>query len=149
MLNWADFYSRNDAPKRYKGMVDKRMNTFIQATKVEYVYAETADGSQVKIKKNDLIREKLYYVGINQELDLGINISALLVIKATHITGSISVVESRNNSTAFTLISNPNDIYVYEKEEPGKFCIYKTETYGNIKVKNMTDTPSSLIISML
>lgn len=130
-------------------MADKRMNEFALVTEVEYVYAETADGSQVKIKKNDLIREKRYYVDINQEVDLGFNLSALLVIKATHITGSISVVESRDNSTAFTLISNSNEVYVYEKEEAGKFCIYKTETYGNIKVKNMTDTPSSLIISML
>lgn len=130
-------------------MADKKMNEFTQATEVEYVYAEAADGSQVKIKKNDLIRKQLYYVDINQEIDLDINISALLVIKATHITGSISVVETNNNSTSFTLISNTNDIYVYEKEEPGKFCIYKTEKHGNIKVKNMTDTPSSLIISML
>lgn len=29
MLNWADFYSRNDAPKRYNGMVeDIRLNEF-------------------------------------------------------------------------------------------------------------------------
>ena len=42
-------------------MADQRMNEFAPATEVEYVYAEAADGSQVKIKKNDLIREKQIY----------------------------------------------------------------------------------------
>ena len=35
-------------------MADKRMNQFTPATNMEYVYAELADGSQVKIKKSDL-----------------------------------------------------------------------------------------------
>jgi hypothetical protein len=37
-----------------QGMADKRMNQFTPATNMEYVYAELADGSQVKIKKSDL-----------------------------------------------------------------------------------------------
>lgn len=54
MLNWADFHGRFDAPKMYMDMADKRMNQFTPATNMEYVYAELADGSQVKIKKSDL-----------------------------------------------------------------------------------------------
>ena len=46
MLNWADFHSRNDAPKMYKDMAEKRMNEFQQVVDAEYVYAEAADGSQ-------------------------------------------------------------------------------------------------------
>lgn len=38
----------------YMDMADKRMNQFTPATNMEYVYAELADGSQVKIKKSDL-----------------------------------------------------------------------------------------------
>ena len=37
-------------------MADKRMNQFTPATDMEYVYAELADGSQVKIKKSDLAK---------------------------------------------------------------------------------------------
>lgn len=33
---------------------DVPMNTFTPATDAEYIYAEAADGSQVKIKKSDL-----------------------------------------------------------------------------------------------
>lgn len=39
-------------------MVEKKdvpMNTFTPATDAEYIYAEAIDGSQVKIKKSDLI----------------------------------------------------------------------------------------------
>ena len=35
-------------------MADKRMNEFQQVADTEYVYAEDVNGSQVKIKKNDL-----------------------------------------------------------------------------------------------
>lgn len=35
-------------------MADKKMNAFAPVADAEYVYAEAADGSQVKIKKDDL-----------------------------------------------------------------------------------------------
>ena len=44
------------APKRYKGMTDKKMNEFTPATDAAYVYAELGDGSQIKIKKDDLAK---------------------------------------------------------------------------------------------
>ena len=123
-------------------MADIKMSDFTQATEIEYVYAEAADGSQVKIKKNDLIREKQFYMGVNQEIDLGFNTSALLCIKAPQLTGSLAVVMSFSNSVYFSEISNNNDVYVFTKDIPGKVCIYKTEEYGNIKVKNLTNDPS-------
>lgn len=130
-------------------MADKRMNTFTQATEVEYVYAEDTNGSQVKIKKNDLIREKYFYMEVNQEIDLGFNTSALLCIKAPQITGSLAVVLVTSNSVYFSEISNNNSVYVFTKDIPDKVCIYKTEEYGNIKVKNLTNAPSFLIISII
>ena len=130
-------------------MADQRMNEFAPATEVEYVYAEAADGSQVKIKKNDLIREKQIYMEVNQEIDLGFNTSALLCIKAPQLTGSLAVVLAFSNSVYFSEISNNNDVYVFTKDTPGKVCIYKTEEYGNIKVKNLTNAPSFLIVSIL
>lgn len=48
------FTTTSSAPKMYMDMADKRMNQFTPATNMEYVYAELADGSQVKIKKSDL-----------------------------------------------------------------------------------------------
>lgn len=36
-------------------MTDKRMNEFQQVTDAEFVYAEDANGSQVKIRKSDLL----------------------------------------------------------------------------------------------
>ena len=130
-------------------MADQRMNEFAPATDIEYVYAEAADGSQVKIKKNDLIREKQIYMEVNQEIDLGLNTSALLCIKAPQLTGSLAVVLAFSNSVYFSEISNNNDVYVFTKDIPGKVCIYKTEEYGNIKVKNLTNDPSFIIISIL
>lgn len=48
-------------------MADKLMNEFTPATDIEYIYAETADGSQVRIKKSDLIgtlfEDRGYYEG--------------------------------------------------------------------------------------
>ena len=130
-------------------MADQRMNEFAPATEVEYVYADAADGSQVKIKKNDLIREKQIYMEVNQEIDLGFNTSALLCIKAPQLTGSLAVVLAFSNSVYFSEISNNNDVYVFTKDTPGKVCIYKTEEYGNIKVKNLTNAPSFIIVSIL
>ena len=130
-------------------MADQRMNEFAPATEVEYVYAEAADGSQVKIKKNDLIREKQIYMEVNQEIDLGFNTSALLCIKAPQLTGSLAVVLAFSNSVYFSEISNNNDVYVFTKDTPGKVCIYKTEEHGNIKVKNLTNAPSFIIVSIL
>lgn len=52
------------APKMYKDMAEKRMNEFQQVVDAEYVYAEAADGSQVRIKKSDfmeLLRAELGY----------------------------------------------------------------------------------------
>ena len=137
------------APKKYTSMADKRMNTFTQAAEVEYVYAEDTNGNQVKIKKNDLIREKYFYMEVNQEIDLGFNTSALLCIKAPQITGSLAVVLVTSNSVYFSEISNNNSVYVFTKDIPDKVCIYKTEEYGNIKVKNLTNAPSFLIISII
>ena len=48
----------------YKDMAEKRMNEFQQVVDAEYVYAEAADGSQVRIKKSDfmeLLRAELGY----------------------------------------------------------------------------------------
>ena len=36
-------------------MADKRMNEFTLAANGTYIYAEAADGSQVKLKKSDLV----------------------------------------------------------------------------------------------
>ena len=98
-------------------MADIMMSDFTQTTEIEYVYAEAADGSQVKIKKNDLIREKQFYMGVNQEIDLGFNTSALLCIKAPQLTGSLAVVLAFSNSVYFSEISNNNDVYVFTREK--------------------------------
>lgn len=136
-------------PLKVQVMADIKMSDFTQTTEIEYVYAEAADGSQVKIKKNDLIREKYFYMEVNQEIDLGFNTSALLCIKAPQITGSLAVVLVTSNSVYFSEISNNNGVYVFTRDQPDKVCIYKTEEYGNIKVKNLTNAPSFLIVSIL
>lgn len=51
-------------------MADKRMNQFTPATDMEYVYAELADGSQVKIKKSDLLNGTFQNKGtVDKSLD--------------------------------------------------------------------------------
>lgn len=42
---------------------DIKMNSFAQATDAAYIYAEAANGSQVKIKKSDLLSEVFQYRG--------------------------------------------------------------------------------------
>lgn len=47
--------------------LDVPMNTFTPATDAEYIYAEATDGSQVKIKKSDLIsllKNRFSYVDV-------------------------------------------------------------------------------------
>ena len=40
---------------------DIKMNSFAQATDAAYIYAEAANGSQVKIKKSDLFTSVFAY----------------------------------------------------------------------------------------
>lgn len=42
---------------------DIKMNSFAQATDAAYIYAEASNGSQVKIKKSDLLSEVFQYRG--------------------------------------------------------------------------------------
>ena len=42
---------------------DIKMNSFAQATDAAYIYAESSNGSQVKIKKSDLLSEVFQYRG--------------------------------------------------------------------------------------
>lgn len=130
-------------------MADRMMNQFPIVDNASYVYVELADGTQGKIKKSDLIHEKSFFMEINKEIDLGFNISALLCIKSPQITGMLAVVLAINNSIYFTEVSNTNTVYSFEKDVPNKVCIYKTEPFGNIKIKNLTNTDSSLIISIV
>ena len=44
---------------------DIKMNSFAQATDAAYIYAEAANGSQVKIKKEDLLGA-LFQSGVNE-----------------------------------------------------------------------------------
>ena len=52
-------------PLKCKNMAedDIKMNSFAQATDAAYIYAEAANGSQVKIKKSDLLSEVFQYRG--------------------------------------------------------------------------------------
>lgn len=130
-------------------MADITMKEFAQAMDVAYVYGELADGSQVKIKKSNLLNKKEFYMEVNKEIDLGFNTSGILCIKAGNITATPAIVVAIANSTYFPEILNLNNVFVFGKEEPDKVCIYKTEGEGNIKVKNLTKVDSSLNISIL
>ena len=46
---------------------DIKMNSFAQATDAAYIYAEAANGSQVKIKKSDLFTSVFAYKGLLRE----------------------------------------------------------------------------------
>ena len=62
MLNWADFHSKNDAPKMYKDMAEKQdipMNAFKILTNVAYLYGEATDISQGKIERNTFLSRVL------------------------------------------------------------------------------------------
>ncbi len=55
MLNQGSAFLECLPEKSETDMADIKMNTFPQVTDAAYIYAEGADGSQVKIKKSDLV----------------------------------------------------------------------------------------------
>ena len=58
------------APKMYKDMADKRMNEFVPVTDGAYIYGEAANGSQMKIKKSDLLNGTFQIRGtVDKSLD--------------------------------------------------------------------------------
>ena len=76
-------------------MADKKMNEFQQVADAEYMYAEAADGSQVKIKKSDLANILKDYLGIiNQTVILG-DVGSLWY----------RIMEIENNSSAIFMLS--------------------------------------------
>ena len=99
MLNWADFHSKNDAPKMYKDMADKKMNEFQQVADAEYVYVEAADGSQVKIKKSDLFSSIFQYRGLASSNDFNDN-----DISGSYQTGDFSRNAANNPGVGYGVL---------------------------------------------
>lgn len=73
---------------------DRRMNELIQAADAEFIYAESADGSQVKIKKSDLI-----------EL-LSTSFKSITLGDVHDTDGSVSIYSRSSIPGAFTCIGN-------------------------------------------
>ena len=80
-------------------MADKRMNEFQQVADAEYVYAEAANGSQIKIKKSDLV---------------------------SLILGSLSNIKvSKSNGDGPGLLQpNVGIVFAYNSNNPTQYVIY-------------------------
>ena len=90
---------------------DILMNAFTPATDAEYIYAEAADGSQIKIKKSDLI-----------SLILG----SLANIK----------VNKSDGSGAGILQPNVGIVFAYNSNNPTQYIIYMyIKSTGEIAVR--------------
>ena len=102
---------------------DIKMNSFAQATDAAYIYAEAANGSQVKIKKSDLFTSVFAYKGLlSSDKDLntisenGIyysafamnspeNVSGLLLHYAEKDMASQILINSRNGGVIYSFAS--------------------------------------------
>ncbi len=82
--------------------LDMAMNTFPQVTNAEYVYAEAADGSQVKIKKSDL-------AAIMGEL---LRVSGLHLYVTTSISGLLNRTND-NKGIVFAKKQNSENYAIY------------------------------------
>ena len=80
-------------------MADIKMNNFSQATDGTYIYAEDANGSQVKIKKSDLIS-----LILETREKLGIKIST--------------------NGGASLLVPNVGFVFAYDSTDTSKYLLY-------------------------
>ena len=112
-------------------MADKKMNQFTTATGGEYIYAEAADGSQVKIAKANLVSmlgglipRSVQDKNLNNCIDLGIYIkeggayqnsptedSCLLLTIATSLYAFQWLHELNSNTIYYRAIIKYSNIY--------------------------------------
>ena len=117
---------------------DIKMSAFAPATDGAYIYAESADGSQVKIKKDDLMERSglfRYYskVKAGDTLVLPYSSGLIIIQNASNVFDKACAILFANN-TGVVLNSNSNINFF--SNVSGKVCVLNTGTNTNYIVKN-------------
>lgn len=118
---------------------DIKMNSFAQATDAAYIYAEAANGSQVKIKKSDLFTSVFAYKGLlGSDKDLntisenGIYYSAFAKNSPENISGLLLHYAERDMASQILISSRNGELYtrsrVYNTGNWDKWTEWKSIT---------------------
>lgn len=122
-------------------MVEKKdvaMNAFPQVTDAEYIYAEAADGSQVKIKKSDLYKKAgLFRIGRTftggEQVEIPFT-GGLVIVQNGSFTHSKSLAIVNGGNSGDVII--PDGYINYFSEVENRICIFNTGVNTNYIVKN-------------
>ena len=104
-------------------MADKRMNEFIVASNGAYIYAESSDGTQVKVSMSNLFKEQFIYrgrnTGINADnLDYGLYSMYETDVETYNypfVNGFIFSFRFGNGTVIQIAINPVNNIYIRNK----------------------------------
>ena len=118
---------------------DIKMNSFAQATDAAYIYAEAANGSQVKIKKSDLFTSVFAYKGLlSSDKDLntisenGIYYSAFAMNSPENISGLLLHYAEKDMASQILINSRNGGLYtrsrVYNTGNWDKWTEWKSIT---------------------
>lgn len=118
---------------------DIAMNQFQVATDVTYIYGETANGSQVKIKKSDLFTSVFAYKGLlisdkdlNTISENGIYYSAFAMNSPENISGLLLHYVEKDMASQILINSRNGELYtrsrVYNTGNWDKWTEWKSIT---------------------
>lgn len=118
---------------------DIKMNSFAQATDAAYIYAEAANGSQVKIKKSDLFTSVFAYKGLlSSDKDLntisenGIYYSAFAMNSPEKVSGLLLHYAEKDMASQILINSRNGELYtrsrVYNTGNWDKWTEWKSIT---------------------
>lgn len=135
------FLCRILCPLNMQGMAgdDIKMNSFAQATEAAYIYAEAANGSQVKIKMSDLFARVFAYKGLlREDKDLntisenGIYYSANALNSPERVTGLLLHYMETDMASQILINSRTGELYtrsqVYNTGNWDKWTEWKSIT---------------------
>lgn len=136
---------------------DIKMNSFAQATDAAYIYAEAANGSQVKIKKSDLakiigkllpIGNDFFYegsIGIGQVINTGINKIGCLCYVRFGYSPAIATFDFFRNSGYILTSGYSETIKFFDKESDNSLLIYRDDN-GDVLIRNSGDSTLGITI---
>lgn len=137
-------------PLKGKSMADRAMNSFPVVTDAAYVYAESADGSQVKIKKSDLASVVANQIGLNTKnirkqlaveaneiLNLGVR-GGLIVFNTTAIQEQCVALFSCYGDSTIQLLSSNTSFIVGSRttNTANKLVLFREDSTNLCYIKN-------------
>lgn len=136
---------------------DIAMNAFTSATDAAYIYAEVANGNQVKVKKSDLakiigkllpIGNDFFYEGSikpGQVINTGINKIGCLCYVRFGYSPAIATFDFSRNSGYILTTEYSKTIKFFDKESDNSLLIYRDDN-NDILIRNSGDSDLGITI---